>query len=58
MTINHGGFTKGRYWVRTEEFSDGKELTDYFYTLDAKINPKSLFTRARSQGREPVEKRK
>lgn len=51
MTINHGGLLKGRYWIRTEEFNDGEELTDFFYDLDEKVNPDSIVTTARKQGR-------
>lgn len=56
MTIDKGGILKGRYWVRTSEFNDGKELTDFFYDLDAKVNPDSVFTTARRQGRERLKK--
>lgn len=51
MTINGGKLFKGRYWVRVSEFSDSKELEDFFYDLDAKVNPDSLVTRARKEGR-------
>lgn len=51
MTINEGGLFRGRYWVRTEEFNDDKELNDFFYDLDEKVNPESILTNARKQGR-------
>lgn len=56
MTIDNGGFLKGRYWVRISEFSGEKELEEFFYDLDAKINPESLVSKARSQGRERLRK--
>lgn len=51
MNINKGGLLKGRYWVRVSEFEDEKELVEYFYDLDEKINPDSMFTKARKEGR-------
>ena len=51
MTFNNGGILKGRYWIRISEFSNKKELENYFYDLDSKINPDSLVTEARIQGR-------
>ncbi|QCP36471.1 hypothetical protein AR1Y2_3017 [Anaerostipes rhamnosivorans] len=56
MTIDNGGLLKGRYWVRISEFSGEKELEEFFYDLDAKVNPESLVSKARSQGRERLRK--
>lgn len=56
MTINNGGLLKGRYWIRICEFSNEKELEEFFYDLDVKINPESLVSNARSQGRERLKK--
>lgn len=56
MTFNKGGIKKGRYWVRISEFSDEKELEEFFYDLDVKINPNSLVSKARTQGRERLKK--
>lgn len=52
IVIDKGGVLKGRYWIRLAEFNDAKELNDFFYKLDAKVNPDSIFTTARKQGRE------
>lgn len=52
MIINNSGLMKGRYWVRLGEFNDEKELTQFFYKLDAQVNPDSVFTTARQQGLE------
>lgn len=56
VMINNGGILRGRYWIRLPEFNDSKELNDYFYKLDAKVNPNSVFTTARKQGRERQKK--
>ncbi|MDD3186284.1 MAG: hypothetical protein PHD70_06010 [Anaerostipes sp.] len=56
MTINKNGLLKGRYWVRTDEFSNNKQLQEFFYNLDAKVNPDSIVTRAREQGRQRLQK--
>ena len=52
VMIDKGGILRGRYWIRLAEFNDSKELNDYFYRLDARVNPDSVFTTARKQGRE------
>lgn len=57
MTFDNGGIMKGRYWVRISEFTDEKELQEYFYDLDVKINPDSLVSKARTQGRERLRKK-
>lgn len=56
MTFEGGGIMRGRYWVRISEFSDEKELEEFFYDLDAQINPDSLVSKARTQGRERLKK--
>ena len=52
MNINKGGILKGRYWIRVSEFEEQDEIVDYFYDLDEKVNPDSVVTRARKEGRE------
>jgi hypothetical protein len=52
MNINGAGLLKGRYWVRVSEFDDEKELVDYIYDLDERVNKDSLVTKARREGRE------
>lgn len=56
MTFDNGRILKGRYWIRLCEFSEEKELEDFFYDLEAKINPNSLTVKARTQGRERLKK--
>ena len=56
MIFDGGGIMRGRYWVRISEFSDDKELEEFFYDLDAQINPDSLVSKARTQGRELLKK--
>ena len=35
-------FLKGRYWIRTHKYEEGKELFMRFLDLDYQINPESL----------------
>ena len=58
ITIDNGGILRGRYWIRLSEFNDEKELSNFFYWLDAKVNPDSIFTTARKQGYERQNKKK
>lgn len=58
ITIDNGAILRGRYWIRLSEFNDEKELNDFFYRLDAKVNPNSIFTAARKQGRDRQSKKK
>lgn len=57
MTINNGGLMHGRYWVRLSGFNDEEELNTFFYKLDARVNPNSIFTTARKQGFENQKKK-
>ncbi len=52
MNINKAGVLNGRYWLRVTEFNDEKELVDYIYDLDERVNKDSLVTKARREGRE------
>ena len=58
MNINKGGILKGRYWIRVPEFEEQDEIVDYFYDLDEKVNPDSVVTRARKEGRERLAQKK
>ena len=58
MNINKGGILKGRYWIRVSEFEEQDEIVDYFYDLDEKVNPDSVVTRARKEGRERLAQKK
>ena len=58
MNINKGGILKGRYWIRVSEFEEQDEIVDYFYDLDEKVNPESVVTRARKEGRERLAQKK
>ena len=49
---------KGRYWIRVSEFEEQDEIVDYFYDLDEKVNPDSVVTRARKEGRERLAQKK
>ena len=51
MNIDKGGLLKGRYWLRVSEFDDDKDIIDYFYDLDERVNPHSVITKARKAGR-------
>ena len=33
---------KGRYWLRVSEFDDDKDIINYFYDLDERVNPHSV----------------
>jgi hypothetical protein len=37
---------RGRYWVNTEDFSDGEELRHYLLDLECQVNPNGLRARA------------
>ncbi|WP_035425315.1 hypothetical protein [Atopobium fossor] len=54
---NHNIF-KGRYWVPTKMFSDGKELFNQINELDYKLNPASLKSRARRVNSEYIKNKK
>mgnify|MGYP006908050536 FL=1 len=58
MNINKRGILKGRYWIRVSEFEEQDEIVDYFYDLDEKVNPDSVVTRARKEGRERLAQKK
>ena len=51
MNIDKGGLLKGRYWLRVSEFDDDKDIINYFYDLDERVNPHSVITKARKAGR-------
>lgn len=47
VRINKHGLLKGRYWVPTKMFCNGKELFDYLVDLEYKIHPNSIKAKAR-----------
>lgn len=47
VRVNKHGILKGRYWVPTKMFDDGKELFDYLIDLEYKIHPNSIKAKAR-----------
>lgn len=47
VRINNAGLCKGRYWIQTQHFSDGKELFAKILAKEEELNPDSLKTRAR-----------
>lgn len=42
LKINDGSFFKGRYWIRTNMFSNDIELYNYFVALEEGLYPESL----------------
>ena len=44
--------------IRVSEFEEQDEIVDYFYDLDEKVNPDSVVTRARKEGRERLAQKK
>ncbi|MDY2787794.1 MAG: hypothetical protein SOU05_00065 [Atopobium sp.] len=58
IRINNHNLFRGRYWVPTKMFSDGKELFNQINDLDYKINPNSLKSRARRVNSEYIENKK
>lgn len=45
---------RGRYWVPTRLFSDGRELFDLILDLEYRVDPNSLRAQARRGGARPV----
>lgn len=58
IRVNNHTIFKGRYWVPTKVFSDGKELFAQINELDYKINPDSLKSRARRVNSEYIKNKK
>lgn len=46
IRVNKGGFFKGRYWLYTMMYSDGKELFRKLLEIERNIHPDSLKTQA------------
>lgn len=47
LRVNNANIFKGRYWLHTKMFSDGKELFTIIRDMEFKIHPDSLKARAR-----------
>ena len=47
LRIGNEQLQKGRYWINTKNYNNGKELFQLFRDLDYKINPDSLKSKAR-----------
>ena len=43
---------RGRYWVNTQDFTDGRELFEFVVDLECKVNPEGLRARARRNNEE------
>lgn len=48
VRINDPSLFRGRYWLNTKYFSDGRELFDYIEGLEMRIHPQGLKARARN----------
>lgn len=48
LRINKHSLTKGRYWLQTAQFNDGKELFNQLINLEYKLYPETLKSRART----------
>lgn len=58
IRVNNAGIFKGRYWVHTRNFSDGKELFMRLIDMEYNIHPDSLKAKARRVNTEYIEKAK
>ena len=56
LRIGKAQFQKGRYWINTKNYNNGKELFEIFRDLDYKINPESLKSKARRVNTEYLQK--
>lgn len=56
LRIGNEQLQKGRYWINTKNYNNGKELFQLFRDLDYKINPDSLQSKARRVNTEYLQK--
>ena len=56
LRIGNEQLQKGRYWINTKNYNNGKELFEIFRDLDYKINPESLKSKARRVNTEYLQK--
>ena len=56
LRIGNAQIQKGRYWINTKNYNNGKELFQLFRELDYKINPDSLKSKARRVNTEYLQK--
>ena len=56
LRIGNEQLQKGRYWINTKNYNNGKELFQLFRDLDYKINPDSLKSKARRVNTEYLQK--
>lgn len=56
LRIGNAQLQKGRYWINTKNYNNGKELFQLFRDLDYKINPDSLKSKARRVNTEYLQK--
>jgi len=52
IRIDNPTIFRGRYWVNTQDFTDGRELFDYVMDLECRVNPDGLRARARRNNEE------
>lgn len=52
IRIENPTIFRGRYWVNTQDFTDGRELFDFVIDLECKVNPEGLRARARRNNEE------
>lgn len=55
LRVNKPTIFRGRYWMGTQDFTDGQELFKYIDELECKIHPDGLKARARRTGATPAE---
>ena len=56
LRIGNEQLQKGRYWINTKNYNNGKELFQLFRDLDYKSNPDSLKSKARRVNTEYLQK--
>lgn len=55
IRVNNHNLLKGRYWVPTKVFSDGKELFDWCLEKEYTLHPDTLKARARRVNQEYID---
>lgn len=55
IRVNDSNLLKGRYWVQTKQFENGKELFKTLLDLEYKLHPDTLKARARRVNTEYME---
>lgn len=58
LRVNQSNFLKGRYWIHTTQFEDGKELFKKLLEMEYELHPDSLKAKARRVNLKYMENKK